>query len=78
MTGIVTGAAGTVTGAALLAESAIATQREDPANWSEGFLDAKQTSARFFIEQLLPMATALLPSITAGGDVLFEISPENF
>jgi hypothetical protein len=38
-------------------------------------LDDKLTTARFYLTELLPQATGLLPAVTAGKDVLFALSP---
>jgi 3-(methylthio)propanoyl-CoA dehydrogenase len=42
---------------------------------TSGFYQAKTVSARFFGEQILPLATALESAITAGPDDLFALSP---
>lgn len=64
---------GTVVCGGLLAKSALTAreQTEDPT----GFYSAKVVSAKFFGEQLLPGATALEGSITAGAGDLFALSP---
>jgi alkylation response protein AidB-like acyl-CoA dehydrogenase len=38
--------------------------------------DDKLTTARFYLTELLPQATGLLPAVTAGSDVLFALTPE--
>jgi alkylation response protein AidB-like acyl-CoA dehydrogenase len=68
---------GTVEGAHGLARGALAAQSEKPADWSPGFLSAKLTTARFYLEQLLPVAIGLVPAITAGAETLFEINAED-
>ncbi len=64
---------GTVVCGGLLAKSALAAreQTDDPS----GFYSAKIVSAKFFGEQLLPGATALEGSVTAGAGDLFALSP---
>ena len=65
---------GIVTGGWLLAKQAIAArQRLSAGSGDAGFLDAKIATARFFAEQILPQATALLGPVTRGGDTLFAI-----
>lgn len=68
---------GSVTGAWLLARQALAANAELAAGSSDtAFLQAKITSAKFFATQLLPQTFGLLPSITAGSEILFEIDAE--
>jgi 3-(methylthio)propanoyl-CoA dehydrogenase len=50
---------GTTLGGFLLARSALAAR-------GTGLAESKRTSAAFYVRQLLPPATALLPAITAG------------
>ena len=38
--------------------------------------DDKLTTARFYLSELLPQATGLLPAVTAGQDVLFALTPD--
>lgn len=70
---------GTVMGGYLLARQAVAASKRlvsgegDPA-----FLQAKVTTARFFAEQLLPQATALLGPITRGAGLLYALDEEQF
>jgi butyryl-CoA dehydrogenase len=52
---------GTVLGGWVLARQAIAGDAD------------RQVTARYYCEQVLPMARALVPAVTAGADVLFEI-----
>jgi hypothetical protein len=55
-----------VTGGWLLARSAIAARRRSAeGGGNQAFLDQKVVTARFFCEQLLPQAAALLPAVTA-------------
>jgi alkylation response protein AidB-like acyl-CoA dehydrogenase len=55
-----------VTGGWLLARSAIAARRRSAeGGGDQAFLDQKVVTARFYCEQLLPQALALLPAITA-------------
>jgi alkylation response protein AidB-like acyl-CoA dehydrogenase len=55
---------GIVAGGALLARSALVGD------------EAKRSVARFYLEQILPTAHGLVPSITAGAADLFAISPD--
>jgi alkylation response protein AidB-like acyl-CoA dehydrogenase len=70
---------GTVVGAYLLARQAVEAERRlasdegDPA-----FLTSKITVARFYIEQLLPPATALLAPIKAGARSIMEMDNLDF
>jgi len=70
---------GTVLGGYLLARQAVEAERRLAAD--EGnpvFLRAKITTAKFFIEQILPQATALLGPIEAGATRLMEMDNEDF
>jgi acyl-CoA dehydrogenase len=77
---------GTVVCAGLLARSALAATSGGTSDASGGdtavntedasFRHAKVVSARFFGEQILPTATGLLGTITAGSADLFAISPD--
>jgi hypothetical protein len=40
------------------------------------FLRAKLTTVRFYCEQLLPRASGLYSSVTAGSSILYDIEPE--
>ena len=64
---------GTVVCGGLLGRSALVAgaHADDPT----GFYAAKRVSARFFGEQILPLAAALEPAVTAGADDLFALSP---
>jgi 3-(methylthio)propanoyl-CoA dehydrogenase len=70
---------GTVVGGAGLAKGAAAAQRlldaGQTASFDEGFLTAKVATARFYLEQLLPQVSGLLPAVTAGADDLYALSP---
>jgi len=69
---------GMVAGAVCVVRSALAARDEDASDWSEGFLEDKQRVAHFFVEQLLPPATALLPAITADAASLFGIDVDRY
>ena len=69
---------GAVAGAGVLADLAIAAANEDSGEWSDSFLKGRATLARFFINQLLPPAIGLVPSITSGADSLFELEASAF
>ena len=58
---------GIVAGGWVMARQAIAARKLG--------LDEKLTTARFYLTELLPQATGLLPAVTAGKDVLFELTP---
>ncbi len=62
---------GTVVGGWLMAVSAVAAKRR-PTDYSEEFLAAKVTTARFYGEHLLPRANGLVPTIKAGNTLLAE------
>jgi 3-(methylthio)propanoyl-CoA dehydrogenase len=70
---------GLVMGGYLLAQQAVAAEERlkngkgDPA-----FLKAKITTARYFAEQILPQAPALLGPITRGGALIFALDDAQF
>jgi 3-(methylthio)propanoyl-CoA dehydrogenase len=70
---------GLVLGGYLLAQQAVAAEEQlkneqgDPA-----FLKAKITTARYFAEQILPQAPALLGPITRGGALIFALEDAQF
>jgi alkylation response protein AidB-like acyl-CoA dehydrogenase len=68
---------GIVTGGWLMARQALAAHGE-LAGGSEdtAYLSAKVTTARFYAEQILPTAAGLVPSVTAGASVLYDVDPE--
>jgi len=69
---------GLVTGGWLLARSAIAARQlleEGPAD--RPWLEAKVDTARFYAEQLLPLARGLLPAVTAGAAPLYALDLAN-
>ena len=61
---------GTTVCAGLLAKSALTASSRD-----DDFHRAKVVSARYFGEQILPTVAGLLPTIEAGADDLFLLSP---
>ena len=68
---------GTVTGGYLLARGAVAARKlladgDDEAD----YLKAKIATARFYAEQILPQAPALLGPVTRGDELLYAIPPE--
>ncbi len=68
---------GTVIGGYLLAKSAQEADRRLAASEGDAaYLKAKVATARFFAEQLMPPATALLGPITRGADGLYAIPDE--
>ena len=61
-------------GGYLLAKSALkAREMRTVGDADTTFLDAKIVTARFFMAQILPMATALLGPVTEGAETLFAI-----
>jgi 3-(methylthio)propanoyl-CoA dehydrogenase len=66
---------GLVAGGSLHARAAVAAARLLQGT-EDGFLRARLASARFFCTQLLPGAAALLPAVTGGADVLFDLDQE--
>ncbi|WP_417460979.1 acyl-CoA dehydrogenase [Kordiimonas sp.] len=70
---------GTVVGGYLLAVQAEeAKKRLESGEGNPEFLRAKVTTAQFFVEQLLPSATALLGPIKDGASTLMAMSEESF
>ncbi len=69
---------GLVAGAWAMGRQALAARAAggDASGDEATFLEAKVTTARFFIGQLLPAVHGLEPAVTAGASVLFEASPE--
>ena len=67
-----------LTGGWLLARSAGVASELLPAESGDevDFLRAKQTTAEFFITQILPQATALESAITSGNGILYEIEAD--
>ena len=66
----------TIGGCLLARQAAEAVRRLSAGQGDPAFLNAKIATARFFAEQLLPAASALLGPITRGDALLFAI-PEN-
>lgn len=60
---------GTVLGGWLMALSAVAAKQE-PAEFTQKFLDQKVTTARFYGEHLLPRANGLIETIKGGNELL--------
>jgi len=70
---------GTVLGAYLLAKQAVEAERRLGAGeGNPAFLRAKITTARFYVEQVLPQATALLEPVKAGAGRLMEMDNQDF
>ena len=68
---------GTVMGGHLLARSAIAARQHlGDGGGDDAFLAAKIATARFYAEQVLPAAPALLGPVTRGADLLYAIDAE--
>lgn len=66
---------GTVIGCWLLARAALAALRllDETAASDASFLRDKIVTARFYAEQLLPQIDGLLPAVTAGAGLLFQV-----
>ena len=62
---------GTVAGGWLMARSALAAL-ERPTDVSDEFITAKVITARFYGEQLLPLADALVAAVKGGSDILSD------
>ena len=70
---------GTVAGGWLMARAALAAQvRISEPEADRPFLQAKQATARFYIEHLLPQASALAQTVTAGAESTLAIDPAVF
>jgi 3-(methylthio)propanoyl-CoA dehydrogenase len=70
---------GLTMGGYLLARQAkVATDRLHSSEGDPAFLKAKIATARFFAEQILPQAPALLGPITRGSELLFALNDEQF
>ena len=72
---------GIVAGGWLLAESALEAKALLDAGddgFSNEFLEAKYTTARFYATQLLPQARGLVPAVTAGFEDLMALTPTQF
>ncbi|MDP6342339.1 MAG: acyl-CoA dehydrogenase [Alphaproteobacteria bacterium] len=69
---------GLTVGGHLLAKGALAAAALAEDAGADGpFLRGRLATARFFCEQLLPQATALLPAVTGGPELLFAIDPDH-
>jgi hypothetical protein len=60
---------GIILGGWLMARAAVAALA-DPAGFDPAFLSEKLGTARFYGEQLLPMANGLVPAVKGGADLL--------
>jgi len=70
---------GIVAGGWLLAKQAVvAAERLAAGEGDPAFLNAKIVTARFFAEQIVPQATALLGPVTRGGALLFALDEAQF
>ena len=70
---------GQVVGGWLLARLALGARRRlDEGVGNTGHLEGKIVAARFYAEQLLPIARAQLGAVTAGAEDLFAISADGF
>ena len=66
----------TIGGALLARQAAEAARRLEEGEGDAAFLKAKIATARFYMEQLLPAAPALLGPVTRGADLLYAIPDE--
>jgi hypothetical protein len=70
---------GTVTGGWQLARAALVASSRQEAGGPEGdFLAAKLLTARFYAEQILPLAGAYRQAIEAGADTLMAFPDDQF
>ena len=70
---------GTVVGGWLLARGALAARaRLEAGDTDRDFLEAKQLTARFYAEQLMPRAGACLQAILPGSETLMALRDEQF
>jgi alkylation response protein AidB-like acyl-CoA dehydrogenase len=65
---------GVVAGGYYLVKEALAARRLASPG-TNGFLDAKTDTARFYVSQILPQAAAQYSAVTAGADQLFAVDP---
>ena len=68
----------TMSGYLLARQAVAAAERLEAGQGDAAWLKAKIATARFFAEQLMPPATALLGPITRGDDMLFALNEEQF
>jgi hypothetical protein len=66
---------GCLVGGWAMARSALVCLGTADLGLAEDFRRAKLTTARFYLGETLPEAAALLPAVTAGARILFEIDP---
>lgn len=67
---------GTVAGGWMMARAAlIALERREAPGADRGFFDSKLATARFYLEHLLPQATALARTVTAGAPSTLALDP---
>jgi hypothetical protein len=69
---------GYVCGGWQMARAALAAQRRWEAGLDPGFHQAKIVTARFYAEQILPKAAALLAAIENGGGTVMALAEEQF
>ncbi len=68
----------TVGGWLMARQAVVAAERLAAGEGDAGFLRAKIVTARFFAEQMLPQATALLGPVTRGAELLYALPAEAF
>jgi alkylation response protein AidB-like acyl-CoA dehydrogenase len=70
---------GTVAGGWLMAQSSLlAAQRLQAPGTDRAFFEAKQKTARFYLEHLLPQAAACADTVTGGADAVLALDPGAF
>ena len=70
---------GAVAGGWLMARaSLLAAKQFDQPGADRAFLEAKQATARFYLEHLLPQAAAHADTVTGGADAVLALDPAAF
>ncbi len=69
---------GYVCGGWQMARAALAARARLGSGADEGFCRAKIATARFYVEQILPKASALLPIVRSGASTAFALDEEEF
>jgi acyl-CoA dehydrogenase len=69
---------GYVCGGWQMARAALAARARSGSGADEGFCRTKIATARFYAEQILPKASALLPIVKSGASTAFALDEEQF
>ena len=69
---------GYVCGGWQMARAALAARARLGSGADDGFCQTKIATARFYAEQILPKAGALLPTVTSGASTAFALEEEQF